>query len=151
VGFEPTVEFPLHTLSKRAEREGAPVGRALTPEEQKRLFEAAASNPEWEHVYCAAVLAANTSMRGVEVKHVRRKDVDLEKVWDVESATINMDVGALRKVLKRYGHWRRLQDHVSMLSRRQRWNSKCSARRRSPSHRFGHQRMRRFVGRVSRS
>jgi hypothetical protein len=26
-------------------------------------------------------------MRGVEVKHVRRKDVDVEKVWDVESAT----------------------------------------------------------------
>jgi integrase len=66
---------------------GAPVGRALTPEEQKRLFEAAASNAEWEHVYCAAVLAANTSMRGVEVKHVRRRDVDLEKVWDVESAS----------------------------------------------------------------
>ena len=37
--------------------------------------------------YCAAVLGANTSMRGVEVKHVRRKDVDLEKMWDVESAT----------------------------------------------------------------
>jgi hypothetical protein len=30
---------------------------------------------------------ANTLMRGVEVKHVRRNDVDLEKVWDVESAT----------------------------------------------------------------
>lgn len=66
---------------------GAPVGRALTPPEQKRLFDAAASNPEWEHVYCAAVLAANTSMRGVEVKHVRRRNIDLEKVWDVESAT----------------------------------------------------------------
>ena len=66
---------------------GAPVGRALTPEEQKRLFEAAASNPEWDHVFRAAVLAANTSMRGVEVKHVRRRDVDLEKVWDLESAT----------------------------------------------------------------
>jgi hypothetical protein len=26
-------------------------------------------------------------MRGVEVKHVRHKDVDLQKVWDVESAT----------------------------------------------------------------
>ena len=26
-------------------------------------------------------------MRGVEVKHIRRKDVDLENVWDVESAT----------------------------------------------------------------
>ncbi|WP_157898597.1 hypothetical protein [Luteitalea pratensis] len=28
-----------------------PVGRALTPEERKRLFDAAASNAEWEHVY----------------------------------------------------------------------------------------------------
>src|SRR5919197_1030536 len=65
-----------------SETQGAPIGRALTPDEQKRLLEAAASNPEWEHVYCAAVLAANTSMRGVEVKHVRRKDVDLEKPWD---------------------------------------------------------------------
>ena len=27
-----------------------------------------------------------------------------------------MDVGTLRKVLKRYGHWRRLQDHITMLS-----------------------------------
>jgi hypothetical protein len=52
-----------------SETGGAPIGRALSPEEQKRLFEAAASNPEWEHVHCAAVLAANTSMRGVEVKH----------------------------------------------------------------------------------
>jgi integrase len=56
-----------------------PVGRALTPEERKRLFDSAASNPEWEHVYCAAVVAANTSMRPVEVKHLRRRDVDLVK------------------------------------------------------------------------
>jgi integrase len=32
---------------------------------------------EWEHVYCAAIVAANTSMRPVEVKHLRRCDVDL--------------------------------------------------------------------------
>jgi integrase len=76
-----------HHVTMLSEAEGAPIGRALTNEEQKRLLETAASNPEWEHVYCAAVLAANTSMRGVEVKHVRRKDVDLEKVWDVDSAT----------------------------------------------------------------
>ena len=31
-----------------------PVGRALTAEERQRLFDVAASNPEWEHVYCAA-------------------------------------------------------------------------------------------------
>ena len=55
------------------------VGRALTADEQTRLFAAAASNPEWEHVYCAAIVAANTSMRPVEVKHLRRSDVDLVK------------------------------------------------------------------------
>ena len=30
-------------------------------------------------MYCAAVVAANTSMRPVEVKHLRRRDVDLVK------------------------------------------------------------------------
>jgi hypothetical protein len=38
------------------------------------------------------------------------------KLDGVSNRTVNMDVGALRKVLKRYGHWRRLQDHVAMLS-----------------------------------
>ena len=55
------------------------IGRALTPEERTRLFDSAAANPEWEHVYCAAMVAANTSMRPVEVKHLRRRDVDLVK------------------------------------------------------------------------
>jgi integrase len=58
---------------------GEPVGRVLTNEEQERLFKTAEANPEWEHVYCAAILAANTSMRGVEVKNVRRKDFDAQK------------------------------------------------------------------------
>jgi integrase len=58
---------------------GAPIGRVLTDEEQDRLFKMAESNGEWQHVYCAAVLAANTSMRGVGIKHLRRKDVDLEE------------------------------------------------------------------------
>jgi integrase len=56
---------------------GAPIGRVLSDVEQERLFEVAKGNPEWTHVYCAAVVAANTSMRGVEIKHLRRKDVDL--------------------------------------------------------------------------
>ena len=50
----------------------------LTSGEQERLLKAAEANPEWEHVCCAAQLAANTSMRGVEVKHVLRKDFDAE-------------------------------------------------------------------------
>ncbi len=65
----------VHNLPERQR----PVGRALTAEERQRLFDTAASNPEWEHVYCAAIVAANTSMRPVEVKHLRRMDVDLVK------------------------------------------------------------------------
>ena len=38
------------------------------------------------------------------------------KLDGVSNRTDNIDVGTLRKVLKRYGHWRRLQDHVTMLS-----------------------------------
>ncbi len=53
------------------------VGRALTVEEQDRLFEAAQANPEWEHVYCAAVVAAYTSLCSIEVRRLRRGDVDL--------------------------------------------------------------------------
>jgi integrase len=65
----------VHNLPERQH----PVGRALTAQERQRLFDTAASNPEWEHVYCAAIVAANTSMRPVEVKHLRRMDVDLVK------------------------------------------------------------------------
>jgi len=42
-----------------SEAEGAPIGRTLTNEDQKGLLETAASNPAWEHVYCAAVLDGN--------------------------------------------------------------------------------------------
>ena len=67
----------LHDHVANLPEQPSAIGRALTRAEQQRLFDAAASNPEWEHVYCAATLAANTSMRPVEVKHLRRRDVDL--------------------------------------------------------------------------
>jgi len=53
------------------------IGRALTYEEQHRLLEVASSNPDWEPVYIAAVLAANTSLRPVEVKHLQWKNADV--------------------------------------------------------------------------
>ena len=34
---------------------------------------------EWERLYNAGILAATTSTRSVELKHVRRKDFDAEK------------------------------------------------------------------------
>lgn len=62
-----------------SETGGEPVGRVLSADERVRLFETAQSHPEWEHVYAAAMLAANTSMRSVEIRHLRRRDIDTEK------------------------------------------------------------------------
>jgi integrase len=53
------------------------IGKALSYEEQYRLLTVASSNPDWEAVYQAAVLAANTSLRPVEVKHLQWQNVDL--------------------------------------------------------------------------
>jgi integrase len=73
-----------------------PVGRALSPEEQKRLFETAAmwkpgSEPlkklgkdgkmytnrtDWQYAHAAAVLAAYCGLRACEIKGLQWKDVD---------------------------------------------------------------------------
>jgi len=53
------------------------VGRALTGEQKRKLFETAAGNPDWMVAYCAAVLAVSTTCRGVELKNLRWCDVDL--------------------------------------------------------------------------
>ncbi len=54
-----------------------PVGRALTAEEQARLFEVAQSREDWLYAYTAAVLGAFCGMRGCEIKALQWKDVDL--------------------------------------------------------------------------
>lgn len=59
-----------------SESGGQPIGRALTEEEQRRLLTAAQGNPDWSHVYTAATLAANTSMRGIEIKQLQVRDFD---------------------------------------------------------------------------
>src|SRR4029077_17671177 len=53
------------------------VGKVLSPDLKRRLFEVAASKPEWATAHCAAVLAVSTTCRGVEIKHLRWKDVNL--------------------------------------------------------------------------
>ena len=53
------------------------IGRALIQGEKRCLFETAARKPEWLVAYCAAVLAASTTCRGVELKHIRWKEADL--------------------------------------------------------------------------
>ncbi|MBA3515411.1 MAG: tyrosine-type recombinase/integrase [Pyrinomonadaceae bacterium] len=61
-----------------------PVGRALTAEEQQRLFEVAQSRETWLYAYTAAVLGAFCGMRGCEIKKLKWKDVDFAaRVLDI--------------------------------------------------------------------
>ena len=58
------------------ERQGT-VGKVLSADLKGKLFEAAASKPEWLVAHCAAVLAVSTTCRGVEIRNLRWQDVDL--------------------------------------------------------------------------
>ena len=53
------------------------VAKVLPPDLKRKLFETAASRPEWMVAHCAAVLAVSTTCRGVEIKNLRWQDVDL--------------------------------------------------------------------------
>jgi integrase len=55
----------------------AVVGRVLTAEQKSLLFCVAGTKPAWTVAHCAAVLAVSTTCRGVELKHLRWRDVDL--------------------------------------------------------------------------
>jgi integrase len=60
------------------------IGKALPKEEKLHLFRVAASRPVWMVAHCAAVLAANTTCRKVELRHLRWRDIDLfNRVMDI--------------------------------------------------------------------
>jgi integrase len=69
---------PLAEHYKRLKEPESEVGRALTIDELKRLEATAATNEAWEVAYCAELLAANTGVRGGELKKLRIGMVDLE-------------------------------------------------------------------------
>jgi integrase len=52
-------------------------GRALEESQERLLFDTARSRPGWDAAFFAALAAANTTMRGVELKHLRLQDVNL--------------------------------------------------------------------------
>jgi integrase len=52
-------------------------GRALSAEQEQRLFSTAQKSLYWSAAYYAAMVAANTTMRGCELKALRLRDVDL--------------------------------------------------------------------------
>ena len=69
--------------------------RVLTVEEKARLLEISRVKPAWLVARCAALLALNTTMRGCELKGLRRKNVDLfEKAITIERHSTKTDAGA---------------------------------------------------------
>lgn len=64
-------------VTRVSERDNRPVARVLTPEEKKRLFEVAKSNPNWATAYAAALIAASTSARGADLRVLRWSDICL--------------------------------------------------------------------------
>jgi integrase len=69
-------------------------GRALAPQQEERLFETAATNPQWETAYNAAILAAHTSCRSKELRGLRLDDLDLmERTITIRRATTKTDAG----------------------------------------------------------
>jgi len=68
---------PLAEHYKRLREPDSDVGRALTLDELVRLESTAAANEAWEVAYCAELIAANTGLRGGEIKKLRLGAIDL--------------------------------------------------------------------------
>jgi len=51
-------------------------GRALSDEEEARLYRIGPNFPQWEVAYCAFVISINTSCGPGEIRHIRLMDID---------------------------------------------------------------------------
>jgi integrase len=58
--------------------ESTDIGRALSPEEELKLFQTASSRAEWEVVFWISLITANTTAGGIELRNVRLGDIDLK-------------------------------------------------------------------------
>jgi integrase len=54
------------------------IGQALTREQLRHLSEVAETNREWEAAFYGSVLAANTGLRGGEIKRLKVGSIDLQ-------------------------------------------------------------------------
>ena len=81
-------------------------GRALTPDAEQRLWNAAMSNPNWLVAYCAALVANNTTARGCEIKGLRICDVDLAfQVIRIRRASTKTNAGCRDVPLNETAMW----------------------------------------------
>ncbi len=112
--------------------EAAAKGQLETQSGPKRLFEAVESYLEYKAVVCAA---RTVELEGERLSIVKKHfgDAKLTSITPqavaryqktrhevgIANRTINMDIGALRRVLKHFGQWRRFQDRVKNLPENQ--------------------------------
>jgi integrase len=69
-------------------------GIALNEDQLRHLIETASSKPEWDAAFLAAWIAANTTMRGGEIKKLRHRSVDLVAgIVRIERETTKTDGG----------------------------------------------------------
>jgi len=54
------------------------IGRALSPEQELRLFSVASTRPEWSVAFWVSLVAANTTAGGCELRNLRLQDIDIE-------------------------------------------------------------------------
>ena len=54
------------------------IGRALSPEQELRLFSVASSRVEWSVAFWVSLIAANTTAGGCEIRNLRLQDIDIE-------------------------------------------------------------------------
>jgi len=91
---------------KRVPESGRGPGRALSPEDEERLFAMAATKAEWSTAFYAGLLAANTTARGGELKGLHLADVDMiERTMTIRRATTKTNAGSRMVPLNERATW----------------------------------------------
>jgi len=124
-----TLAFKIEDKRRRDLEEGA---AGIRKQEQPRLLSVAAD--EWLDLKKATLAPRSVAIEKANLAHLLpelgRKlvcDIDArdiaryqQKRIDAEASpkTVNLEIGTLRAILKRFGHWARLQPNVNMLATR---------------------------------
>lgn len=97
-------------------KEPKTIGQALSHEQAAWLMEVAASNPDWQNAYSAAVITLNTTMRGMEVKGLRWQDVDFKnEILTIRKSKTNAGVRAIPMNQRALEEMRRIQQRASAI------------------------------------